>query len=72
MRIVETSQLHLGQVDMSEIKFNPRSRDDIPEVLKGLQYIYITENIQERIFALLEFSLPKDINQVIRSISRVL
>jgi len=63
MRIVKTSQLHFGQVDISEIKLDPRSRDDIPAVLKGLQYIYTTENIRERVFALLESALPKDINQ---------
>lgn len=40
MRDVKNPQMQIGEVDISQIKFDPRSRDDIPKVLRGLQYIY--------------------------------
>ena len=45
MRQVINPQLEFGQVDISKIKFDPKSRDDIPRILKGLQHIYVTANI---------------------------
>jgi len=53
-RQVEQSQLEIGQASIAEIKFDPRSRDDIPKILQGLQHIYITDTIREPIFNLLE------------------
>lgn len=38
MRVVQNPQMQVGEVDISQVKFDPRSRDDIPKVLKGLQY----------------------------------
>ncbi len=40
MRIVKNPQAQFGQVDIADIQFDARSRDDIPALLKGLQYIY--------------------------------
>ena len=57
MRIVKRPQMRLGQVDIADIQFDARSRDDIPAVLKGLQYIYVTEAVRTKVFALLENSL---------------
>ena len=39
MRKVIESQLALGQIDMAAIVFNPESRDDIPQILRGLQHL---------------------------------
>jgi hypothetical protein len=50
-------------MDIAEIVISPRSRDDIPAVLKGLQYIYINTNIRTKVFALLETSLRSDARQ---------
>jgi len=47
-----------GQVDIADIEINIKSRDDIPHLLLGLQYIYVTPDLRERIFALLEQVLP--------------
>jgi hypothetical protein len=44
-------------VDIAKIQFAARSRDDIPAALKGLQHIYITPDVREKVFALLENSL---------------
>ena len=45
---------------IEEIWINPKSRDDIPAVLKGLQHIWCDEELRERLFALLdEHILPE-------------
>ena len=42
MRKAINPQLHLGEADIAAIQFDPRSRDDIPRILRGLQHLYIT------------------------------
>jgi hypothetical protein len=54
MRLVQNEQMKTGEVDISKINFDLNSRDDIPKILRGLQYIYITEAIRTLIFNLLE------------------
>src|SRR3990167_4113795 len=54
VRIVESNQLALGQLAIADIQINPKSRDDIPKILRGLQYIYLTDSIRKPIFTLLE------------------
>jgi len=44
----------LGEVSIASIQFNMKSRDDIPKILKGLQYIYITDSVRDPLFRLLE------------------
>ena len=39
MRKTIDPQMKLEQVDISEIEFDLRSRDEIPKLLMGLQYI---------------------------------
>ena len=58
MRQVIDPQLQFGEQDISAIKLDPRSRDDIPRILCGLQYIYITPEVRERVFAILAEVLP--------------
>ncbi len=47
-------QTALGITPISEIKFPLRSRDELPPVLMALQYIFITPDINEQVFSLLE------------------
>ena len=54
MRIVQNLQMQIGQVDISQITFDPRSRDDIPKILKGLQHLYMDVPLRTQLFALLE------------------
>jgi hypothetical protein len=63
MRIVKNTQMQFGEVDISEIKFNPKSRDDIPKILKGLQFIYTNEPVRKEIFKLLEDKISPQINK---------
>jgi len=44
----------LGEVDISQISFDGKSRDEIPQLLRGLQYIYCTPELKGKVFSLLE------------------
>jgi hypothetical protein len=63
MRLVQNLQLQFGQVDISKIELDPKSRDDIPLVLKGLQYVYVNRKVREEIFELLEKNIAPQINK---------
>jgi hypothetical protein len=54
MRKVIDTQLVFGMIDISQIKFDIKSRDDIPQILMGLQYIYTQEDVRKKIFKILE------------------
>lgn len=54
MRKTKENQLQFGEVDISKIKFNLKSRDDIPKLLLGLQYVYVNSEIREEVFTILE------------------
>lgn len=63
MRQKIDNQLKFGQVDISNIEFNPKSRDDIPKILKGLQYIFIQSEVREAVFQILEKEIAPGINK---------
>lgn len=54
MRKVFEEQMMLGEVDISKVQFDPRSRDEMPQLLKGLQFIYTTPELRKQVFNLLE------------------
>ncbi|MEA3341919.1 MAG: ISNCY family transposase [Chloroflexota bacterium] len=54
MREVVESQAKLGHVGIAEIEFDLRSRDEIPRLLKGLQFIYCTPEVRQEVFGILE------------------
>ena len=58
MRQVINPQMQFGEQDISAIEFDPKSRDDIPQILRGLQYIYTTPALRERVFAILAEVTP--------------
>jgi IS5 family transposase len=47
-------QMSLRTKAISDVKFPLKSRDELPPVLKALQYIFITPELNERVFQLLE------------------
>ncbi len=59
MRRVIVPQMKLGELAIADIKLDPKSRDDIPKILRGLQHIYTTPELREPIFAILEEVLPE-------------
>lgn len=58
MRIVLHAQMHLGEEDISRIKLDPRSRDDIPQLLAGLKHIYTNPELRTAVFRILEEVIP--------------
>jgi hypothetical protein len=62
MRKIIESQMKLGEVDISEIEFDLRSRDEIPKLLMGLQYIYCNPDIKNKVFEILEKIVPNKVN----------
>ncbi len=46
-------QYEIGTTPIEKIVI-PKSRDELPPVIKALQYIYITPEINEQVFSLLE------------------
>lgn len=69
MRKVINPQMQLGELPIAAIKFDPKSRDDIPQILRGLQHIYTTPELREPVFAILAEVLPK--RQVAEKIVKV-
>jgi hypothetical protein len=63
MRVLQNQQMLIGEVDVSNVRFNLRSRDDIPKILRGLQHLYTTQSLRENIFALLEKNIAPSIDK---------
>ena len=61
MRQVFAQQLQLGQADIANIEFNPRSRDDIPQILQGLQFVYVNDSLRESVFTILAGLVPDEV-----------
>ena len=47
-------QMNLRTVAISEVKFPLKSRDELPPVLMALQYIFVTPQLNKKVFELLE------------------
>lgn len=62
-RQLQKRQMEFGEVSIEAIQFDPKSRDDIPKILRGLQYIYVTDSIREPIFRLLEEKVLPDVDK---------
>jgi hypothetical protein len=62
MRKIIENQLKIGQVDISKIELDLRSRDEIPQLLLGLQAIYNDRPTRQRVFEILEQIVPDDID----------
>ena len=60
MRNVIELRRPLGSIPIKEIKLNVKSRDDIPELLIGLQTIYKEEATRAKLFALLDEHILPD------------
>jgi hypothetical protein len=47
-------QMNFRTVAIEDVKFPLKSRDELPPVLKALQYIFVTPKLNEKVFSLLE------------------
>jgi len=52
-------QIRLGTVAIPDVTFPLRSRDELPAVLAALQYIFITPELNNKVFELLEEKICK-------------
>lgn len=59
MREVMKLQAGLGELPIGAIVLDPKSRDDIPKLLVGLQYIYVTPGLRDEVFAILQEVIPR-------------
>ena len=65
MRQVINPQMELGEVRIESIKLKPKSRDDIPAVLRGLQHLYVDDETRARLFSLLEAEAVPGVDQTV-------
>ena len=63
MRKVFNPHLKLGEKDISQVVIDITSRDDIPQILLGLQHLYNDKEIIKEIFALLERIVPASVDK---------
>lgn len=63
MRVVQNPQMTIGEVDISQIKFDLKSRDDIPKILRGLQHLYMDIPLRTKIFQLLEAEISPAVSK---------
>ena len=56
MHKVKETQMKFREVDISKMEFDLRSRDEIPKLLMGLQYIYCTPGIRHEVSQINNFA----------------
>ena len=62
MRKVIDLQMEFWKKDIADIKFDLQSRDEIPKLLMGLQHIYSTREIRDKVFNILSNIVPRDMH----------
>jgi transposase, IS5 family len=55
-------QYELGATPIDKVQIPTKSRDEMPAVLRALQHIYSTPELNEKVFAILERKITKGIN----------
>ncbi len=62
MREVTRAQRQIGEMDIAAIRIDGRSRDDIPQLLRGLQHLYADQGLRQEIFQILTKLTPEAIS----------
>lgn len=52
----------MAEMQVDQVQLDSNSRDDIPQLLKGLQYIFINPILLEQVLTILEGLFPKEID----------
>jgi hypothetical protein len=63
MRVAQNEQMDIGEIDVSHIAFDLKSRDDIPKILRGLQFVYTNLPLRTSIFELLRTKLSPQVSK---------
>jgi IS5 family transposase len=61
MRKILREQVQMGEMDIATVPIELDSRDEIPQLLRGLRHIYATPALRRRIFNILWELIPDDI-----------
>jgi len=56
-------QLQMGQTAIEKIEIPLKSRDELPPILAGLQWMFLTPEVNEEIFEILEEKVQGDKKQ---------
>ena len=62
MRKIIDMQMKIGEKAIADIKFDLRSRDEIPKLLRGLQAIYCDRKLRELVFDVLAGIVPPHVD----------
>jgi len=54
--------MKIGETAIANIKFDLRSRDEIPKLLMGLQSIYCNPEVRNQVFEVLTELIPSDVD----------
>jgi len=65
MRVVQNEQMTIGEVDIARINFDYKSRNDIPKILKGLQFVYTNVALRTAIFELLQSQVAPKVSKTV-------
>ena len=63
MRNLRNPKLERGEVRIEDIELDIKSRDDIPAILIGLQYLYSQKALRDRLFALMDKYILPGVNR---------
>ena len=63
MRQFEPPPLHTGEIRIADIELDAHSRDDIPQLLRGLQYLYVNPTLRAELFQILDEMIPPAVDR---------
>jgi len=62
MRNIQNQQVQMGEIDITAVKIEINSRDEIPQLLRGLQWIYSTPRIWKKVQRVLWELIPFEVD----------
>ena len=63
MRSFEPTLWQSGASSITDVELDLASRDDIPQLLLGLQYLYMTPALREQVLQILDEMIPEEIDR---------
>ena len=63
MRSFEPALWQSGESSIGEVELDPTSRDDIPQLLRGLHYLYMTASCRTEVLQILDEMLPEEVDR---------
>lgn len=58
----ELTRKPIEEMDIDQLELELDSRDDIPQLLKGLHYIFLTPPLRQEVFAILDGMFPPELD----------